>query len=110
VDRATQADARIAAIDERIDAADARSRPRLRAERAELWDAVRAEKMGELAARFDSIHSVERAREMGSVSEIIPPAEMRPFLIDAVERGMRRTLDRLGLDHATVGVAEPLHH
>jgi hypothetical protein len=66
--------------------------------------------MGELAARFDSIHSVERAREMGSVREIIPSAEMRPFLIDAVQRGMRRTLDRLGLDHATVGVAEPLHH
>jgi hypothetical protein len=32
---------------------------------------------------------------VGSVERIIKPRDLRPYLIDAVERGMRRTLDRL---------------
>ena len=56
--------------------------------------AVRPEKLGEVAAEFDTIHSVERACEVGSVAPIIPAARDRPALIDAVERGMRRTLER----------------
>jgi hypothetical protein len=51
---------------------------------------VRAEKLGEFAARFDAAHSVERAVRVGSVSGIVEPQTLRPFLIDAVERGMRR--------------------
>ena len=39
------------------------------------------------------VHSVERAVRMGSVSRIIAPAALRPFLIEAVERGMARTLE-----------------
>jgi hypothetical protein len=54
---------------------------------------VRSEKLGELAAEFDAIHSVERAVEVGSVDRIVPASELRPVLIDAVERGMRRTLE-----------------
>ena len=42
---------------------------RLRAELASLLESVRSEKMGELAAKFDSIHSIQRAVEVGSVSE-----------------------------------------
>ena len=37
-----------------------------------------------------AIHNIERAREVGSVHAIIPAAELRPRLIDAVERGMDR--------------------
>ena len=51
---------------------------------------MHAEKQGELAAEFDSVHSVERAVEVGSVSSIIPAAELRPYLIEAIERGMQR--------------------
>jgi acetyl-CoA carboxylase carboxyltransferase component len=91
VDTATRSDERIQALDARIEAADAEQRPALRAERAALWTDVRAEKMGEFAARFDAAHSVERAVRMGSVSAIVDPAALRPFLIEAVERGMRRT-------------------
>ena len=57
--------------------------PRVRA-------AVRSEKLGEVAAEFEGIHNIERAREVGSVHTIIPAAELRPHLIDAVERGMAR--------------------
>ena len=94
VDQAARRDPRIVALDERVAGAEGAERQRLRDERAALWDAVLSEKRGELAADFDAVHSVERAVRMGSVSRIIPAATLRPFLIDAVERGMRRTLDR----------------
>ncbi|MBW2267238.1 MAG: ATP-grasp domain-containing protein [Deltaproteobacteria bacterium] len=45
------------------------------------------EKQAEVAAEFDRIHSVERAREVGSLSEIVAPADMRAFLIDELTRG-----------------------
>ena len=34
-----------------------------------------------LAAEFDDVHSVDRAREVGSIEEIVDPDEMRAFLI-----------------------------
>ena len=90
VDVRTREDARIAALDERIAAAEGGERERLRAERDAEWTAVRAEKLGELASEFDGIHSVERAVEVGSVDRIVPAAGLRPYLIDAVERGIAR--------------------
>ncbi len=93
VNLATQRDPRIAELDERIEAADGSERRRLRTERADLIEKVRAEKMGELAAKFDTIHSIQRAVEVGSVSGIVAADALRPYLIEAIERGMRRTLD-----------------
>jgi acetyl/propionyl-CoA carboxylase alpha subunit/acetyl-CoA carboxylase carboxyltransferase component len=90
VTQATERDERITAIDERIAAAEGAERTRLRTERAELWERVHSEKQGALAAEFDSVHSVERAVQMGSVSAIIEPAQLRPYLIEAIERGMKR--------------------
>jgi acetyl-CoA carboxylase carboxyltransferase component len=92
VAQSTDRDPRIAELDERIAAAEGLQRTRLRAERSQLWDRVHLEKQGELAAEFDSAHSVERAVEVGSVGLIIPPAALRPRLIEAIERGMQRTV------------------
>ena len=61
-----------------------------RAELAEMRDLVRTEKLGEVAAEFDAVHSVERAEQVGSVHRIIAAADLRPELIAAVERGMAR--------------------
>jgi acetyl-CoA carboxylase carboxyltransferase component len=77
VDDATRADPRVAGAGV--------------AERDATWAAVHAEKFGELAARFDAAHSVERAVRVGSVSRIVAPQTLRPFLIEAVERGMQRS-------------------
>ena len=55
-----------------------------------MWDAVRTEKLGDVAAEFDAVHSVERAQAVGSVHRIIRAADLRPELIAAVERGMAR--------------------
>jgi acetyl-CoA carboxylase carboxyltransferase component len=93
VQQAAAADARIVAADERIAAADAAERQALRAERAELWESVLSEKRGALAAEFDATHSVERAVRVGSVREIIDAPALRPYLIDAVERGIQHTLE-----------------
>jgi acetyl-CoA carboxylase carboxyltransferase component len=62
--------------------------PRERFERA-LADAM-LEHQSQLAAEFDSIHSVERALRVGSLSAIVEPARMRPFLIEALERAVGR--------------------
>jgi acetyl-CoA carboxylase carboxyltransferase component len=90
VERAAAEDQRIATLDQRLAAADGSERQRLRSERAQLWSEVLAQKRGEFAERFDQTHSVERAVRVGSVSQIIEPRSLRPFLIDAVQRGMRR--------------------
>ena len=51
---------------------------------------MRAEKLGELAAEFDAIHSVERAVEVGSVDRIVPAAGPAAGDLDRrVERGAR---------------------
>ena len=50
---------------------------------------MRAEKLGEVAAEFDGVHSIERAVRVGSVDAIIRPEELRPQIIEAIERGMR---------------------
>jgi len=51
---------------------------------------VRSEKLGEVGDEFDKIHSVDRARKVGSLDRIIAARDLRPYLIDAVERGMAR--------------------
>jgi len=100
VDVRTRTDPRIAELDERIASVDGAERQRLRAERDLLWTAVRSEKLGELAAEFDAIHSVARAVEVGSVDRVVPASALRAELIETVERGVRRAEER-----AAAGVA-----
>jgi acetyl-CoA carboxylase carboxyltransferase component len=47
---------------------------------------VTLEKQAELAEEFDRIHSVQRAREVGSLEEIVAPARMRAYLIDLLDQ------------------------
>ena len=74
------------------DSASARLRVKLAATRA----AVRSDKLGEVAAEFEAVHNVERARQVGSVHSIIPAAELRSSIVAAVERGMARTVEAVG--------------
>jgi len=98
VDVRTRQDPRVAELRARLEAAEGSDREHLRSELQALEERVRAEKRGELAAEFDAVHSVERARKVGSIDTIIPAEALRPWLVEAVERGVRRTLDRLDLE------------
>ena len=54
------------------------------------WQEVTLEKQVELAAQFDGIHTVERARDVGSLEAIVEPAEMRRYLIDELHADTAR--------------------
>lgn len=90
VEEKTRRDPRLAALDRRIGDASEPERTRLRAERDELYRQVHSEKLGETAEQFDHVHSVQRAQQTGSLDHIIPPARLRPYLIEALERGIAR--------------------
>ncbi|GMA41596.1 carboxyl transferase domain-containing protein [Mobilicoccus caccae] len=89
VKKRTAADPRVVAASEAASAAGPAG-GRARAELADVTARVRSEKLGEMAEEFDGIHSVERALRVGSVDEIIAPADLRPWIVAALERGMAR--------------------
>jgi acetyl-CoA carboxylase carboxyltransferase component len=52
------------------------------------------EKQAEVAAEFDAIHTVERARAVGSLEAIIPASELRPYLIQLLIQGLAGASER----------------
>jgi acetyl-CoA carboxylase carboxyltransferase component len=98
VDARTRKDPRVAALQRELEAAtDPAKAAALRARLFELSRTVRSEKLGEVAEQFDAIHSVHRALEVGSLDRIIRPADLRPYVVEAIERGMARELQRVGM-------------
>ena len=51
---------------------------------------VTLEKQAETAAEFDAIHSVERAKEVGSLTDILAPRDLRARVIDALDQASSR--------------------
>ena len=51
--------------------------------------AVRAEKISEVAAEFDAVHSIHRAVQVGSVDKVISLAELRPGIVATIEAHVR---------------------
>jgi acetyl/propionyl-CoA carboxylase alpha subunit/acetyl-CoA carboxylase carboxyltransferase component len=88
VDARTAKDPRVAELDAKVAAASGVDRAALITQLMDVRAAVRAEKLGEVAAEFDGIHSIQRAVEVGSVDAIIRPQELRPRIIEAVENGL----------------------
>lgn len=91
VNKRTRADPRVGELETALPQAQGREHAAWRARLAELTATVRSEKLGEVAAEFDAVHTVQRARHVGSVHEIIPAARLRPRLIEAVDAGIART-------------------
>ncbi|MFC4003566.1 carboxyl transferase domain-containing protein [Prauserella oleivorans] len=89
VDARTAKDERVRELERRIAEAGGGERALLTAELADVRAAVRAEKLGEVAAEFDSVHSIQRAVEVGSVDAVIRPDELRPRIVAAIEQGLR---------------------
>jgi len=93
VNKRTAADSRVADLEARIAEAveNGTDAAELRTELAAVRPAVRSEKLGQVADEFDAHHSIARAQQMGSVHTIVPPTRLRPYLVDAVHRGMAVT-------------------
>ncbi len=90
VDKRTRADRRLTGLEQRTALAQGAEKVKLRNQWQEVYQSVYSEKLGEVADEFDTIHSIERAQRVGSVNTIIPAARLRPYLIEAVRRGMQR--------------------
>jgi len=82
----TEADPRVASRRERLGSAAGKALADMHHELAEVTQAVRAEKLKEVADEFDSVHDISRAMRVGSVDHIISPAALRPFIIGVLER------------------------
>jgi acetyl/propionyl-CoA carboxylase alpha subunit/acetyl-CoA carboxylase carboxyltransferase component len=90
VDKRTGNDPRVLALAARVAQAPAATRAVLAADLAELRSSVRVEKLTEVATEFDRVHSIQRAVDVGSVDAIISCAELRPRIIEAIEKGLTR--------------------
>ncbi|MDA3626555.1 ATP-grasp domain-containing protein [Saccharopolyspora sp. WRP15-2] len=90
VNARTAKDPRVQELEARVSEATDVERVTLADELAELRSSVRAEKLGEVAAEFDSVHSIQRAVEVGSVDAIVQPERLRPDIIAAIERGLAK--------------------
>jgi acetyl-CoA carboxylase carboxyltransferase component len=86
----TATDPRVAGLQTRAAETSGAERATLSAALTEAQETVRAEKLAEVAAEFDRIHSIQRAVEVGSVDAIVSVAELRPRIIAAIEHGLRR--------------------
>ena len=89
VNARTAGDPRVRALESRVAEARGAERAALVTELAEVRSSVRAEKLGEVAAEFDRVHSIRRAVEVGSVDAVIGSHELRPRLVEAVEKGLQ---------------------
>jgi len=90
VDTRTRKDPRLEELSQRMAQGDGAEKGRLRVLWNELFKRVHSEKLGEVAAEFDRVHCVERALRVGALNHILPPRDLRPFLIRALERGMEK--------------------
>src|SRR5678815_5625065 len=90
VEARARKDSRLQELNQAMAKAEWAEKGRLRTQWVELFKIVHSEKLGEMAAEFDRVHSVQRALAVGALHKIIPPASLRPYLIDAIERGIAR--------------------
>jgi acetyl-CoA carboxylase carboxyltransferase component len=90
VEARAKKDARLQPLTQALAKAQGSEKSRLRSEYDELFKVIHSEKLGEMAAEFDRVHCVQRALDVGALNYIIPPAKLRPYLIEAIERGIAR--------------------
>jgi acetyl/propionyl-CoA carboxylase alpha subunit/acetyl-CoA carboxylase carboxyltransferase component len=112
VDSRTASDSRVVELQAAMSSTEGAQRAALVTELAQVRASVRSQKLGEVAAEFDGIHSIDRAVKVGSVDAVIRARELRPRLVEAVERGLdhwhdqdmpRRISDAKSPNHGSMG-------
>jgi acetyl-CoA carboxylase carboxyltransferase component len=96
VDARTRKDPRVQAVQRELDQSADAGKAGARAKLSEVVRSVRSEKLGQVADEFDGIHSVHRALKVGSLDRIIRASDLRPYVVDALERLMAREPRRPG--------------
>ncbi|MFC9689087.1 carboxyl transferase domain-containing protein [Kribbella sp. NPDC056951] len=84
--RRARADGRVAALEADLESISGPERLRIGLDLADVRDSVQAQMLDELAHEFDRVHDVDRAVAVGSVDAVIPPGDLRPAIIAAVEK------------------------
>jgi acetyl-CoA carboxylase carboxyltransferase component len=84
VNRRTSTDRQVADLEARLAETAGAEHAELTAKLHEVRTSVRAEKLADVAAEFDRVHSVHRAVEVGSVDAVVSAAELRPRIIEAI--------------------------
>jgi excinuclease UvrABC ATPase subunit len=79
----------LVALRKRLDAADDGDKKALQDELETALTDVLLEHQGKLAAEFDKIHDVNRAVAVGSLDAVIPPARIRPAIIEVLDKRLR---------------------
>ncbi len=80
----TETDPRVQALHTRLENASDSDHATIAAELEEVRATVRSEKLAEVAAEFDAVHSIERAVQVGSADAIITAGELRPRIIEVI--------------------------
>lgn len=86
VNAIVSADKRVQELTARIAGAPEAERSALRAELEHLAESLRAEAVNSVAGEFDGIHTIERARAVGSIDAIVPIGELRAHIITQLDR------------------------
>ena len=85
VEKRVAASQQVRELKERIAAAPEAERAALSVELDDVRAGLRAEKISEIAAEFDSVHSIHRAVQVGSVDAVIAASQLRPAVIASIE-------------------------
>ncbi len=85
VEQRTSSDPRVAELEAQLREAAPEDQADLQLQLADMTASVRAEKISEVAAEFDGVHSIHRAVEVGSVDRVISLAELRPSIVHTIE-------------------------
>ncbi len=98
---------RLVAAQDALRAAPSSRRPALREELQRLEAELLADAQAQLARRFDGVHSVERARQVGALDEVLPAAALRARLVELLspEKARRHTASTQGTTAAAVSAA-----
>jgi acetyl-CoA carboxylase carboxyltransferase component len=103
VEARARRDERLQRLSAAIQAAEGAQKNRLTTEWNEVFPRIHSEKLGEVAAEFDKIHSVHRALQVGALDNILPASDLRPYLVHAVERGIQKHETRLEVESHAPG-------
>jgi len=90
VRKRTAKDDRLIQLQDRLNLTSGADRNKLQAQYSELQGEVLREKQGDVAAEFESVHTVQRARDVGSLDDILEASSLRPYIIQSLKEGMEQ--------------------